>query len=275
MWHRALVAEIELTSDELASRIDGILKILSSQWAAGTSSSSASKGAERELVVQQLLLTTFLPNMRFESGDIVDSYGESSGQVDVVLEYGTAVSFPATSGGPRVYLAENVAAVIEVKSDLAAQWDQVAAKSEAIASLKRRYEYEKFEYLLAKIDAGVENGKMRAAFEDGLKRSTPSKPIPFYVIGFEGWKMGKSLAEHVDDVPGLRGAYCINERLYSVGGPRAWTGVFSLLCLLSHLQNNFENASRSIFPTISEYVDSETKRRVAAHLERQTGDDGC
>lgn len=98
--------------------------------------SSATKGRERELFVNEFLSKVFPPHFRFGSGDITDGSDARSGQVDLVVELPFFFpSFPIPGGAPRLYLAEGVAAAIEVKSDLSAQWDDVMRTTAAIKVL--------------------------------------------------------------------------------------------------------------------------------------------
>jgi hypothetical protein len=58
------------------------------------------------------------PIYRFGTGVITDVGGNLTGQVDIVMEFPLTASFPMPAGKQRLYLAESVAAVIEVKSNL-------------------------------------------------------------------------------------------------------------------------------------------------------------
>jgi hypothetical protein len=120
----------------LVERLEGIRRVLVEQGRAGRSMSSATKGRERELFVNEFLSKVFPPHFRFGSGDITDGSDARSGQVDLVVELPFFFpSFPIPGGAPRLYLAEGVAAAIEVKSDLSAQWDDVMRTTAAIKVL--------------------------------------------------------------------------------------------------------------------------------------------
>jgi len=124
----------------LEERLEGIRKVLMEQHKAGGLISSASKGLEREIFIREFLARVFPPSIRFGTGDITDSKGKVSGQVDVVVELPLHPSFPLAAGGAvRFYLAEGVAAVLEIKSDLAKQWDQVESTVQKLKRLKRVY----------------------------------------------------------------------------------------------------------------------------------------
>ena len=78
----------------------------------------ATVGSERETFLRKFLQKVFPTHRRFATGAITDSQGAISGQVDIAVEYPFAPSFPMPSTDERLLLAESVAIVIEVKSDL-------------------------------------------------------------------------------------------------------------------------------------------------------------
>ncbi|NOX82898.1 MAG: hypothetical protein GXP06_07910 [Alphaproteobacteria bacterium] len=186
--------------DKIESRLEGMQKLLLAQFEAGSQMSSATKGEERELFVKSFLSQVFPPHFRFASGDITDFKGTNSGQVDIVLESPFLFSLPAHPEGPRLFFAEGVAAVIEVKSDLTTQWGQVLSKVKKIKSLKRQYQRE-YDLREAEYYASSENDEQlkhlsadyRAQMVTFAKsRASKFKPsqttIPTFVVGFKGWK---------------------------------------------------------------------------------------
>lgn len=97
---------------------------------AGGSMRSASKGNEREAFINAFLSEILPPQFRFGSGDITDQSANRSGQLDIVIEFPFVPSIPIVAGkSPRLYLAEGVLAVIEVKSDISVGNNQNEAKS--------------------------------------------------------------------------------------------------------------------------------------------------
>ena len=102
---------------QLGERLAGFQRLLSAVHSGGVALSSSAKGAERERFVELFLAQMFPPSFRFGSGDIVDQRGRSTGQLDVVVELPFLPSFPVAGAyTSRLYLAEGVAAAIEVKS---------------------------------------------------------------------------------------------------------------------------------------------------------------
>src|SRR5438874_11970568 len=104
----------------------GIQTMLNGVYQAGQSMSSASKGNEREAFIDGFLSQVLPTPFRFGTGDATDSSGKRSGQLDVVVEVPLMPSLPFPgSGNARLYLAEGIAAVIDVKSYVAGQWPDV------------------------------------------------------------------------------------------------------------------------------------------------------
>lgn len=112
-------------NEALRARLRGIREILMAQFGASALLPDAAKGSERETLVWEFLQRVFPVPYRFGSGAIADAAGQMTGQLDVVVEFPFFASFPAPGGGERLYVAESVACVGEVKSNLAAQWAQV------------------------------------------------------------------------------------------------------------------------------------------------------
>lgn len=163
-----------MKNEYVQARLAGIMTVLKGIHQSGVGMSSATKGQEREAFTRDFLSEVLPPPFRFGTGEITDQSGALSGQVDVVVEYPALPSLPPSSAqGPRLYLAEGVAAVIEVKSDIAAQWDQVLAKADKVAALNR---------------------KIKTALRVG---GNPGPKIPFFAVGYVGWKTSRVLKKHL------------------------------------------------------------------------------
>ena len=102
--------------------------------------SASSRGTERETFIDSFLPQVLTPQYRFGSGDATDQNNLRSGQLDVVVEYPFVPSLPIVgSHRPRLYLAEGIAAVIEVKSNIADQWSEVTGTMSRLSPLRRQY----------------------------------------------------------------------------------------------------------------------------------------
>lgn len=158
--------------DELVKRLAGIQKSLCGVYESGSGMSSASRGREREQFIDLFLSRLLPPGYRFGSGDVIDTRGFRSGQLDVVVEFTFLPSLPALGGSTRLYLAEGVAAVVEVKSDLSKQWGEVEATATALRSLERQFHTPGF-----------------------TPYGPPPRQIPVFAIGYTGWRQLKTVRQ--------------------------------------------------------------------------------
>jgi hypothetical protein len=154
-----------MVSKIVRDRIVSIIDVLRAAHAGSHDVASPSKGRERELFINMVLGNIISQPFRIGSGEIVDRNDNKSGQVDVVIEYANTLSFPSIyPHSERLYLAESICAVVEVKSNLASQWSEAVAKAQSIFGLDR------------KPGATVV-----------VDRKPPPKKIPVFVVGYQGW----------------------------------------------------------------------------------------
>lgn len=172
-----------MPNPHLIERLQGIQNLLMAGHRASSTMSSAVKGREREDFMDKFLRHVLPPTYRFGTGDITDSRGAKSGQLDIVIEKPFLPSLHVWDGKPRLYLAESVAAVIEVKSNLAYQW------AEAEESLK----------------------KVRWLWRDPVTRRAPDlrNIIPFFAVGYAGWKEIETVKKRLDSPYGVNGILII------------------------------------------------------------------
>ena len=121
----------------IESRLNAIQQSLLAHYHGGAGLPSAVIGDEREVFYREYLEKVLPPTLRIGKGCITDSSDRNTGQVDLVLEYPFGPSFPMPGSANRLYMAESIAAVIEVKSDLSKQWDEVRKTVKAVKPLKR------------------------------------------------------------------------------------------------------------------------------------------
>jgi uncharacterized protein DUF6602 len=175
-----------LTNEHIKGRLEGIKHMLMGAHQAGNSLSSASKGNEREAFINGVLSQVLPPHFRFGSGDITDQVGARSGQLDIVVEYPFVPSLPIVAGrSPRLYLAEGVVAVIEIKSNLSTQWTEVEATAKQLSVLDRNYL------------SGISFGPMAG------------QKIPLYAVGYTGWKQFETVKSHLNPQGGVNGVLVI------------------------------------------------------------------
>ncbi len=179
-----------MSNPHINERLKGIKDMLMGAHQAGKPLSSASKGNEREAFINGFLSQVLPPHFRFGSGDITDQSGNRSGQLDIVVEYPFVPSLPIVAGrSPRLYLAEGVVAVIEVKSDIKSQWNEVEETARQLAALSRSYKYLE----------GVSIGP-RA-----------NTKIPLYAVGYTGWKQFETVKKKVTPENGINGVLVIDQ----------------------------------------------------------------
>ena len=145
----------------IANRLAGIRKVLSGVHQGGIAHSNSTIGSEREALIRCFLSEVFPPHIRFGSGDATDSHGKKSGQLDVVIEFPWMPSLPVIHGiDSRLYLAEGIAAVIEVKSNIKSQWKEVEKTAKKLSKLDRRFA------------GGIVNPK------------SPENRVPLFAVGY-------------------------------------------------------------------------------------------
>jgi hypothetical protein len=202
-------------NEHVLARLEGIQNMLMGAYQASHTLSSATKGSEREDFVEQFLSEVLPTPFRFGRGDVTDTFGNRSGQVDVVVEYTFLPSLPLVGGGERLYLAESVAAILEVKSDLSVQWPEVLATTERLQTLKPRY-----------LGTTIQ-----------LPRTRPIPHLPLFAVGYKGWKQLETLESNLGkagsgSVAALVGALVVEPPGMFVGLGFRVTGAWALWALI-------------------------------------------
>lgn len=164
-------------NEHLLNRLEAIQASLMAQHRGGLGLPSAVVGNERETFLRGFLQQVFPSHRRFATGVITDSRGQLSGQVDIAVEYGFVPSFPMPNSEERLLLAESVAMVIEVKSNLSAQWTQVRETARKVKVLHRD--------LNVRMSAGP----------------PPGPTIPFLAVGYTGFATREGLHERLAATP--------------------------------------------------------------------------
>lgn len=200
----------------LKPRLEAIHKMMMAGFYGSGELSSASKGHERELFINTFLSQIFPPNYRFGGGDVIDGHNKKSGQVDIVIEYANFMSFPYLFGGPRLYLAEGVAAAIETKSNLCGQWEEALATATKIKELKRIFIPDRDKELapmLERVNAfalarGQPGISPQVIYETQSYSSVisnekyPPQQIPVFIVGYKGWQNKETLGEKLRSANG-------------------------------------------------------------------------
>jgi hypothetical protein len=214
--------------DSLAERLDGLQKILMAHHAAGAVLPPAAKGSERETLVREFFERVFPLPYRFGTGSMVDSTNAMSGQLDVVVEFPFWPSFPNPGGSQRLYLADSVAFVVEAKSDLAAQWNQIEDAVAKVRPLRRFW-----------------RGHVTVVGSSLAIANPSTSRVPFVAVGFQGHATASSLAERLSATSEERrpdAALVIESGAYVCGltGRQAQSteGLFAFCLDLTHFARN-------------------------------------
>jgi hypothetical protein len=177
-------------NQHILQRLAGIQGQLIAGYKASASMSSAAKGFERQEFIDKFLAQVLPTPFRFATGDATDKDGHKSGQLDVVIEFPFGPSLPIVGAATsRLFLAETVAAVIEVKSNVAAQWGEAVATAKQLHPLVRSY---------------------RTAMIMG----SDLPKIPLFVAGFEGWQQLSTVENHLASAPEISGVLVIEPGIF-------------------------------------------------------------
>lgn len=74
-------------------------------------------------------------------------------------------------------MAEGIAAVVEVKSNIASQWSEVVSIANKLGALSRKY------------GSGITMGR------------SARLRVPLFAVGFTGWRTPETIRQHLNDAP--------------------------------------------------------------------------
>jgi hypothetical protein len=195
-------------------RLEGIQAQLLGAYHAGGQISAATKGQERETFINSFLSAVFPTPFRFGTGDAIDVHGAKSGQLDVVIEYPFAPSLPIVGSlTTRLYLAESVAAVIEVKSNVASQWNEALNTARALHAITR-------------------------SFGSTMTMGPTFQHIPLFVVGYTGWRNLETVRSNLLSETGIAGVLVIDSGIFvaspefdNIEATGAWSLWGLIICL--------------------------------------------
>jgi hypothetical protein len=174
------------------------------QYNSTASSPSPVKGFEREIFIGELLSTMVPPPYRIGTGIIVDSYENTSTQTDIVVEFPYGIRFPIGTGTTSMYLAESVAASIEVKSNFVKQWGDIHDKIHGNRSLIRRQR-----------KAGS------VVSDDDRIQLSSNVHLPIFIVAYKGPKQIKTIYNYMARLNRTlpTGVLIIDSAIYVGGAP--------------------------------------------------------
>jgi hypothetical protein len=223
------------------SRLEAIQLALMAHFKGGTGLPSAVIGSERENLINDYFAEVLPPIYRFGRGSITDSNNKICGQIEVVMELPFGPTLPMPAGKERLYLAESVGAIIEVKSNLSSQWKEVVDTTRKVKRLTR--DLRKSAGLL------LENSP-----EPEQVFANPEK-IPTYAVGYTGYQTLEGLKNRLASTPldeRPDGALVIESGCF-VGLMGAVTGVWGLYGLVAELMAQVNDVLGVAYPRISHY----------------------
>jgi hypothetical protein len=165
----------------LNSFLKGLYTSLNASMQTFEEMSASSKGAGREDSVKAILKACLPSKYSIISGDIIDTKEKSTGQIDGIAVYSSALILKAPVSEVCLVPAESAGAVFEVKSSLSSQWGEVLEK------------FRKVEPILWK-----PVNMLFTRSEGGPRRETMS----FHVIAHKGYKDVKTLKSKLEELIG-------------------------------------------------------------------------
>ena len=221
-----------MDKDFFYSKIEAVQKQLMTHYQ-GSNPSSASKGRERETFINEYLKKVLPNTFRFGDGEIIDNTKFSTGQLDIVIENSLFPSLSSISGTPRLYLAESVGAVIEVKSDLVSEWNEVLKTVDKVRKIKKEY-----------------SGNIFLGCDDF------TKTIPFFAVGYKGWQKEETVREKLKN-SGVDGILIIDPGIFIASNlfnlSKKYNGAWALWGLITCLSESL-NAIKIVNADLEKYV---------------------
>ena len=202
------------------------------------------KGDEREIFVASFLREMFPPQFRFGSGVVIDQQENRTGQLDVVIELPFAPSFSLGRGSPRVYFADTVGAVIEVKSNLfqkdtegRLQIEQQLKRRDGASQLVALKDVQRSVWLWKRVeDSSIAENEDATVTKDEWTIGEGNS-IPAYIVGYTGpdlqelkdyveqeqmhWKEDPRLEAWFRGILQIEGPFFVGSDGRSYSGPQA------------------------------------------------------
>lgn len=168
--------------DAILNFSKGLFNTLNSSMQVYEGMSNSSKGTGREECLKALLEACLPNKYSVIAGDIIDTQGNNSGQIDGIAIYSSAPLLKVPMSDVSLVPAESSGAVFELKSSLDSQWSQVVEK------------YKKIEPI---------SWKPINTFFVKPKDSPKKETLSFHVISFNGYKKSETLKEKLDELIAL------------------------------------------------------------------------
>lgn len=240
-----------MTNQFVVNRLEGVRKGLLAFFESGVGQSSIS-GDEREIFISHFLSQILPPQYRVGSGLITDAQGKLSTQLDIVIELPFTPSFSFLATTPRLYLADTIGAVIEVKSSLkgylTGSGDSTAEKKFVTGSSKFTALVEIKRKVLV-VD--------KAKVDKELKtEGHVSETIPSYIVGYIG-QSEDTLIAHLNNLNQggkvIRGILQLDPGIFIGSGGEIWRGGQALGGFIHSLHWELHRTSPLSWPDLPSY----------------------
>ncbi|HDH1371129.1 MULTISPECIES: DUF6602 domain-containing protein [Klebsiella pneumoniae complex] len=228
----------------LYERLSSVLDMLNANYRSVKNSPSAVKGVARSDFVNNYLKSSVPQGLRIStSGEIIDNQNNCTGELDIILENGYFPNIPILNiDSARLYFAESVAAVIEVKSNLQGQWQEAVATGEKLQAITRNFGNS----TVSSYHTGhvtILNTVFNSPNLPKVELPRILKKIPYFVVGYTGWEKNETLKAKLDDTKGVvsgilqldRGVFISDDNFKSIEA----NGPLSLLAFIDVIYESF------------------------------------
>jgi hypothetical protein len=232
----------------VVERLSGLIAGLNATYQATSASASATKGAGRANFIDSFLRQVMPPGWRISTGgEITDSVGSKTGELDIIVENGFFPSLPVIGvDSSRLFFAEGVAAVIEVKSNLQGQWKEVLSTGSKLAALDRKLKggtvSSRNGGTVTKLPFVLNNPTLPAFIPNPL--DVIWKKVPYFVVGYTGWANEETVREKLLDAGGaISGVLQLDLKYFASSEALNLVQARGPLCLLGFLDSLNESSS--------------------------------
>jgi len=235
-----------MVNQYVEQRLKGLLMGLNSIAVATELSAAAAKGAGRAEFVNKFLKEVIPTGLRIsQSGEITDSLGNITGELDIIIENGHFPSIPLSGDTSRVFFAEGVAAVIEVKSNLSNQWDQAIDTGNKLNLIERQLAGN----MTMSNSGGMIIQSSVASTNSDLPRLQPApldilkRKVPYFIVGYKGWSDPLTLAnKFAENLETVSGVLQLDKGIY-IGHPMLGDSLNGSLSLLAFINAIYKASS--------------------------------
>ncbi|BEO41892.1 DUF6602 domain-containing protein [Serratia ureilytica] len=235
-----------MISEVLYIRLESVLRMLNANYDGVRHSPSALKGAARADFINNYLKNVIPQGLRIRtSGEIIDSKNNQTGELDIVIENGHFPNIPIVSGdSSRLYFAEGVAAVIEVKSNLQSQWNEALSTGEKLSKIARN-----FSGTLSFDNGGTHVIRTDRIISNPVLPKITTVPqakmidkVPYFIVGYTGWSDINTLSRKIKESSDIvSGVLQLDNGFFVSGGMFKEVLANGPLCLLAFINCIYES----------------------------------